>query len=154
MYWSTPVASFSSGLISYGIDKNLDGAYGIASWKWLFIIESVPTVVFGLAVIFLLPSLPDQVAKKGHFLFRSQQEKEILLSRFSAGKAEFESQRSSRMLTSSLSINSTEHPKREDQEPSDHRWSEGPQDISHFLDGAWCYLRYHFVRTATANLHP
>ncbi|ETI27784.1 hypothetical protein G647_00233 [Cladophialophora carrionii CBS 160.54] len=54
MYWST-VASFSSGPISYGTDKNLDGVHGIASWKWLFIIESVPTVVGGLAAVVVLP---------------------------------------------------------------------------------------------------
>ncbi|OCT53273.1 hypothetical protein CLCR_10809 [Cladophialophora carrionii] len=54
LYWST-AASFSCGLVSYGTDKNLDCAHGIASWKWLFTIESVPTVVGGLAVIDVLP---------------------------------------------------------------------------------------------------
>ena len=88
MYWSTPVASFSSGLIAYGVDKNLDGAHGIASWKYLFIVESAPTVVFGLAVLFVLPSFPDRVASHGHFLFRSKQEKEILVARYSAGTEE------------------------------------------------------------------
>lgn len=86
MYWSTPVASFSSGLIAYGVGKHLQGVNGLSPWKWLFIIEGVPSVACGLVVMLLLPSFPDRVARKGHFLFRSETEKQILLARVTACK--------------------------------------------------------------------
>lgn len=47
-----------AGLIAAATFSTLDGAHGLAGWKWLFIIEGV--VTFGVAVIaiFLLPDFP------------------------------------------------------------------------------------------------
>jgi MFS family permease len=38
-YVSGPLAGAASGLIAYGVAKDLNGVHGIASWKWLFIVE-------------------------------------------------------------------------------------------------------------------
>lgn len=38
-YVSGPLAGAVSGLIAYGVAKDLNGVQGIRSWKWLFIVE-------------------------------------------------------------------------------------------------------------------
>ncbi|KAF9529667.1 major facilitator superfamily domain-containing protein [Crepidotus variabilis] len=38
----------------------LGGRLGISGWAWIFIIEGVITIVFGIAAWFYLPSFPDQ----------------------------------------------------------------------------------------------
>jgi hypothetical protein len=83
----SPVAGAISGIIAYGLEKNLDNALGFHAWQWLFIIEGVATIVFALVVIVLLPGLPDSVADKGSFLFRHKNERRLLLQRTKASKA-------------------------------------------------------------------
>jgi hypothetical protein len=36
----------------------LDGAHGIAGWRWIFIVEAIPTIVLGLLSIVVMPDLP------------------------------------------------------------------------------------------------
>ncbi|KAK0385379.1 hypothetical protein NLU13_7855 [Sarocladium strictum] len=50
------------GLIAAGILANMEGAGGIRAWKWLFIIEGVVTVAFGIVGAFILPGYPDTTA--------------------------------------------------------------------------------------------
>ncbi|KIW19928.1 hypothetical protein PV08_00503 [Exophiala spinifera] len=80
-YGATPIAGAFSGLIAYGVDKNLDGTLGKTSWEWFFIIEGVLTIFWGLLVFILLPSLPETVAKRGSWLFRTEAEHTILMRR-------------------------------------------------------------------------
>jgi hypothetical protein len=49
-------------------------------------IEGFPTLALGLLVLLLLPSFPDKVSKNGHLLFKSQREREIMLSRMAASE--------------------------------------------------------------------
>ncbi|KAH9057685.1 MFS general substrate transporter [Lactarius vividus] len=49
-----------SGLLAYGI-RNLDGKHGIAGWQWIFIVEGVFTVAFGLATLFFVPASPKSI---------------------------------------------------------------------------------------------
>ena len=77
----TPVAGAISGLLAYGIGSGLEGTHGIASWKWLFIIEGVATVGFGFVVLFFLPGLPENTAKHGSWLFRDEAERRVLAQR-------------------------------------------------------------------------
>lgn len=86
LYCSTPVAGFTSGLVAYGVTQNLEGARGYASWQWLFIIEGVSTLALGLVVLVILPSFPDRIARKGHFLFRNSSEQEMMLARQVTGQ--------------------------------------------------------------------
>lgn len=86
MYWASPVASFCAGLIAYGVQKHMIYVHGMKSWQWLFFVEGIPSIALGIAITFLLPSLPDRVAKTGHFMFRSEQEKELMINRSIAGK--------------------------------------------------------------------
>jgi hypothetical protein len=50
-------------------------------------IEGFPTLALGLLVVILMPSLPDRVARKGHFLFKNERDREIMLARQIAGQS-------------------------------------------------------------------
>lgn len=47
-----------SGLLAGGITQGLDDAHGIASWRWLFIVEGCMTVAVSIVCMFLLPDWP------------------------------------------------------------------------------------------------
>ena len=85
-YLSTPIAGFTSGLVAYGVAKNLDGDLGYHAWQWLFIVEGIPAIALGLLVVVCLPDFPDKVSKNGHFFFRSQEERALIRQRFLASK--------------------------------------------------------------------
>lgn len=84
-YISGPLAGAFSGLIAYSVQKNLDGDRGLASWQWLFIVEGVPTIAWGVLVFITLPPRPETVAKEGSWLFPGKIEKELILERTVAG---------------------------------------------------------------------
>jgi MFS family permease len=57
--WSGSLLSGAfSGFISAGIQASMDGAKGLESWRWMFLIEGAVTVVFGFAALFVLPDYP------------------------------------------------------------------------------------------------
>jgi MFS family permease len=72
MYLAVGLSGGFGGLFAYGILQHLDGAHGIAGWRWLFIIEG--TVSTGLAFL-LWFGFPDnwQNAK-----FLNAEEKELM----------------------------------------------------------------------------
>ncbi|KAM0699385.1 hypothetical protein Q7P36_001432 [Cladosporium allicinum] len=47
-----------SGLLAHAFDT-ISGSHGLSGWQYLFLFEGLVTVVFGVAVIFLLPDFPD-----------------------------------------------------------------------------------------------
>ena len=47
-----------NGLMSAGILSGLDGARGIAGWRWLFIIQGSLTIFFAMLSAALLPDYP------------------------------------------------------------------------------------------------
>ncbi|KAL2008352.1 hypothetical protein VTN00DRAFT_8334 [Thermoascus crustaceus] len=50
-----------AGLLGAGILENLDGAHGIAGWRWLFIVEGVITIGIAITAGFVLPDFPATV---------------------------------------------------------------------------------------------
>jgi ACS family tartrate transporter-like MFS transporter len=52
-----PVAVALGAPISTGL-LELNGLFGLAGWKWLYLVEAVPTVVLGVAVLFYLTDRP------------------------------------------------------------------------------------------------
>jgi MFS transporter, ACS family, 4-hydroxyphenylacetate permease len=54
---SLPLALAIGGPIS-GAIMNLDGAFGLSGWRWLFLLEGVPPILMGIAVIRWLPGQP------------------------------------------------------------------------------------------------
>ncbi|KAH7141478.1 major facilitator superfamily domain-containing protein [Dactylonectria estremocensis] len=75
MYWYTPselakrmgfyhsaraVGGMMSGALQVAILKTLDGKNGLEGWRWLFIINSVMTVVLGFFGFVMIPDTPNQ----------------------------------------------------------------------------------------------
>ena len=58
LYSGSLISGAFSGLIAAGILNNLDGARGLAAWRWLFIIEGSVTILIAFAAVFILPNLP------------------------------------------------------------------------------------------------
>ncbi|KJZ76799.1 hypothetical protein HIM_03676 [Hirsutella minnesotensis 3608] len=55
LFVSAGVAGGLGGLLAYGIG-HLDGARGMHGWRWIFILEGLPSVLLGLLTYFLLPN--------------------------------------------------------------------------------------------------
>lgn len=62
MYSGSLISGAFSGLIAAGITNGLDGARGIAAWRWLFIIEGVITIFISIVAFFVLPNFPRTTA--------------------------------------------------------------------------------------------
>ncbi|XWX01510.1 hypothetical protein V2A60_009538 [Cordyceps javanica] len=58
MYTGSLLSSAFGGLVGAGIQYGMDGARGLHSWQWLFILEGITTVVVSLASIYVLPDFP------------------------------------------------------------------------------------------------
>jgi len=52
------LAGAVGGLIAGGIESSLNERYGIAGWRWLFIVEGTVTAGWSLVSAFLLPDFP------------------------------------------------------------------------------------------------
>ncbi len=57
---ASPLASVVMGAIS-GWLLGLDGQNGLQGWQWLFLVQGLPTVIVGLAVLRFLPETPAEV---------------------------------------------------------------------------------------------
>jgi MFS family permease len=66
------------GLIAGAIEGGLDGKYGIAGWRWLFIIEGTMTAGWSLIASFILLDFPATTAKF------SARERELAMQRIIA----------------------------------------------------------------------
>lgn len=51
------------GLIAGAIDSNLDGAHGIAGWRWLFIVEGAACTGWSMVSYFLLLDFPENSSR-------------------------------------------------------------------------------------------
>jgi len=63
-----------SGLLAFGI-INMDGIGHKAGWSWIFILEGIFTVLFGIASFWLLPRSP------AHAYFFNQKEKDYVVTK-------------------------------------------------------------------------
>ena len=81
---STPLSIIIGSLVSLPLLK-LDGVAGLAGWQWLFVIQAIPTVLLGIAVLATLPDGP-QAAQ-----WLSAAQKAWLAARLSAERAQKDS---------------------------------------------------------------
>ncbi|RVX67346.1 hypothetical protein B0A52_09127 [Exophiala mesophila] len=58
-YSGSLISGAFGNLIAAGILSGLDGARGMSAWQWLYIIEGVITIFFGLLVCIIMPDFPD-----------------------------------------------------------------------------------------------
>ncbi|KAF8851304.1 MFS general substrate transporter [Acephala macrosclerotiorum] len=72
-YTSATISGCFSGLIAYGVQKNLEGVHGRHAWQWLYIVEGIPVIGLGIIILLFLPSFPDIIAKKGSRYFNNDE---------------------------------------------------------------------------------
>ena len=56
--WGANFLVAFGSLIALGVTQDLNGSHGLASWRWLFIIEAAMTVGVAIISVFLLPNYP------------------------------------------------------------------------------------------------
>ena len=61
---AVPASTVVGGPVS-GLILQLDGIGGLKGWQWLFIIEGLPSVLLGLAALWLLPDRPEDATFLG-----------------------------------------------------------------------------------------
>lgn len=57
-----PLSGLIGAPLSTSIMTALDGTAGLMGWQWMFIVEAVPSVLLGIACIWLLPDRPSDLA--------------------------------------------------------------------------------------------
>ncbi|KAI9475910.1 MAG: major facilitator superfamily domain-containing protein [Benjaminiella poitrasii] len=77
-FGSSTLAGAFAGAIAYGVLNTLENTHGIAGWRWLFIVEAIPTIVLGFMSFIVLPDTPE-TTKAGRWL--TAEEKEIAIER-------------------------------------------------------------------------
>ncbi|KAI1456080.1 DNA-repair protein rad2 [Annulohypoxylon moriforme] len=55
LFVSAAISGALGGLLAYGIGQ-MAGVAGYSGWRWIFIIEGLPSIVIGVAAFFLLPN--------------------------------------------------------------------------------------------------
>ncbi|KAI9897926.1 hypothetical protein N3K66_007782 [Trichothecium roseum] len=74
LFASSALAGACGGLLAYGIGF-MDGIAGQSGWRWIFIIEGIPTFVWGVALWFLLADDPQSA------WYLDEEEKRLLFTR-------------------------------------------------------------------------
>ncbi|PWT85922.1 MAG: MFS transporter [Blastocatellia bacterium] len=69
-----PVSSVVGGPVS-GLLLQMNGVAGLAGWKWLFLLEGLPVVLVGLAMLKLLADRPE------HATWLTEEEREVVQER-------------------------------------------------------------------------
>jgi MFS family permease len=78
---AVPVSSLISGPVS-GLMLGLNGLGGLAGWQWLFILEAVPSVIIGIAFLWLITDHPTQA------MWLTSQERQIVVECLASEKRE------------------------------------------------------------------
>ena len=81
-----PMASVFGGPLSGWILSAVSGSYGYSGWQWLFFIEAVPSLAFGIAILFYLDNRvedakwlePDEKRTVARIIASEEEEKEGL----------------------------------------------------------------------------
>ncbi|TRM57503.1 major facilitator superfamily domain-containing protein [Schizophyllum amplum] len=74
---SATLAGAFGGAIAYGV-SHMDYVHGLSAWRWLFILEGIPSAGLALPILFLLPDYPE-TAK-----WLSEEERELAATRLRA----------------------------------------------------------------------
>ncbi|KAI0202809.1 major facilitator superfamily domain-containing protein [Astrocystis sublimbata] len=74
LFVSAAIAGALGGLLAYGIG-HLDGVRGMSGWRWIMIIEGIPTIILGFLVVIFLPNDPE------HARFLTPDEKKLMAVR-------------------------------------------------------------------------
>ncbi|CAF1076283.1 unnamed protein product [Adineta ricciae] len=58
LYGAAIIAGALGSILAYGF-KKMDGSRNLNGWQWMFLIEGLPMIPFGIATFFLLSNIPD-----------------------------------------------------------------------------------------------
>jgi MFS family permease len=73
LFVSAAIAGALGGLLAYGIG-HMDGVAGMHGWRWIMIIEGLPTFFLGILTFFLLPN----DAESAYFLTEEEKKLQIV----------------------------------------------------------------------------
>ncbi|ROW09888.1 hypothetical protein VPNG_06276 [Cytospora leucostoma] len=73
LFVSSAIAGALGGLLAYGIG-HMDGVAGLHGWRWIMIIEGLPTFCLGIATFFFLPN----DAESAYFLNESEKKAMVI----------------------------------------------------------------------------
>ena len=76
IYLAQPLAGLIGSAIAATVLQTLEGTFGLRAWRWLFIVEGIPSMALGVACWFFLPAGP---AHAGGWL--SEEERGFLVQR-------------------------------------------------------------------------
>ncbi|HTS94162.1 MAG TPA: MFS transporter [Stellaceae bacterium] len=88
-----PAAVAAGAPMSTGL-MELDGIWGLAGWKWMFLVESVPTVIIGCLLPFILTNRPSEARWLG------AEERDWLIRTLDRERRQIEAQRKVGLLES------------------------------------------------------
>lgn len=74
LFSSAAISGAFGGLLGYGIGF-MDGVSGLRGWRWIMILEGIPTVILGVATWFFLADEPENA------YYLSEEEKSLIASR-------------------------------------------------------------------------
>lgn len=77
LFVSAALAGALGGLLGYGIGE-MDGVAGLRGWRWIMIIEGLPTFCLGIACWWILADAPDTA------YYLNAEEKEMIIARRAA----------------------------------------------------------------------
>jgi MFS transporter, ACS family, pantothenate transporter len=102
IFWiAGSIGQLFSGFLQSAAYTNLDGVYGRAGWRWLFIIDGIITFPLAVAGYFFFPNLPHSGIKTWYI---TEEEQEISIQRMKsigrAGKAPWTRAKVKALLTS------------------------------------------------------
>lgn len=55
LFVSAAIGGALGGLLAYGIG-HMDGVQGMSGWRWIFVVEGIPSAVLGVVTYFVLPN--------------------------------------------------------------------------------------------------
>ena len=56
-----PMSSIFGGPLSGWILNSLDGSHGLSGWQWLFVVETIPSMILGILTLFYLDDRVEHV---------------------------------------------------------------------------------------------
>ncbi len=89
---ASPVAGMLGGPASGALMQYLDRVAGLPGWQWMFLLEGLPTVLMGVAVVFLLTDRPNAAR------WLTTEERAWLSARMAAEEAQRQKQHGASLL--------------------------------------------------------
>lgn len=78
LFVSAAIAGAFGGLLAYGIG-HMEGVAGLGGWRWIMILEGIPSVLLGVFVLLFLPNDAESAS------FLSDDEKKVMAARLTRG---------------------------------------------------------------------